>query len=165
MRTHIGFAKAIALVMTFAASLVLAVQPGCNGSKSPTAVAPPPPEPAPTPVPTGARLTFIVDNDRDEPGEILFDGRSIWAGQVADYYDDFRKILTLDEASVTPGVHTVTFRAPGRRAVEYTLSGWVDLYWGPEIVRRVGRWSRESAWLKTGRDWTREIVFPVTPPD
>jgi hypothetical protein len=174
MRIQSGLGKAIALLMTFGVSFVLAVQLGCNGSNSPTAVAPPPPAPGPSipPVISGAQVTFMVSSPGGQSGEILFDGRSVWVGTLESnyssggyyYYDSlFHQVVTVDQAALTPGAHTLTFRAPGRNAVNYLLSGWVDLSWSPTSSRRIASWQDESAWVKTGRDWTREVVFPATP--
>jgi hypothetical protein len=176
MQTHFGFRKAVGLLVALTGCVVLAVPLGCNDNNSPTAVAPPPP-PVPEPtiqqVITGARVTFMVNNPGGQSGEILFDGRPIWAGTLESnyssgwyyYYDGlFQQVLTLEHAALTPGAHTLAFRAPGRKAVNYSLSGWVDLSWSPSFSMRVANWQDESAWVKTGSDWTREVVFSATPP-
>jgi len=174
MQIHAGLRKAIGLLVALAGCVALTAQLGCNGD-SPTAPPPPPPGPDPVPVITGADLTFMVTNPPAEtglPGEILFDGRPIWSGPVvapdldSSYYYGgtvFSQVLRIEPPGLEPGVHTLTFRVPGKRATALSLSGWFHVVWFPGGAHQVASWQDQTAWVKSGQDWTLELDIPSSP--
>ena len=158
---------------------------GDNNYSSPTAP-PAPQSPAPTTGAfTSARYILLIEPTNEEAsyplaGEVLVDGRTIWAGPMGvpgedDLYWTYTgwyqyesvpfNINTEVRETLSTGWHSLSFRVTDQRRspTRYTISGFIDATWSSGRVRRVGSWEGVEVRLGTGQAWSGGFFVPDRP--